>query len=257
VATTQKKMETQTEWDQLVYFINYSNEIESMTYGAFCREFGGDETTSPRGIAPRIHIREVEKFVENEDGEITGTEIEFQTWSWGIQGNHPSHIGPDFETEEEAENEVLEHFEYNLEKFDNTPPYYYSQSETEASLIENMEYDLGVDFEVAKSIYSKMQRVKVRRAAFARIAENKRIEAKKESEKFIEIEAQKLFEKRGEIENLFNVTGMSNIEKQAKQVADMKNLISHAGIENGILKAPFWSVFKSVSAKIYESKKSI
>lgn len=82
------------------------------------------------------------------------------------------------------------------------------------------------------------------------------LKAKEDANKLIETEANILFAKISEVDNLFNVNGMNNQDKQAKQVADMKNLISHAGIENGVLRAPFWAVFKAVSAKIYNLKKA-
>jgi len=49
-----------------------------------------DETTSPNGVAPRIHVR------ENEE---EGT---FEIWTWGILGNNPKFI-TSLETEEMAD----------------------------------------------------------------------------------------------------------------------------------------------------------
>lgn len=271
-------METisKSKWNEKVFVINNNNKPELMTYGEYVREFGGDETTSPRGVEPRIHIREKDYsgYVENEAGEeVFQEDIKYQVWSWGTGGNHPSFTGAEFDTKEEAENDVYEHFEYNAQNHnDNAPGYYSTEEEAEAEIADRMHYAMDIDINVAQSIYSKTKRLNERRNELKQIAEVKRIEEKIESEKFIQIEAEKLFSKRGEVENLFKIPQYvapdnkydfqaeikakreHNILKQNKQVADMKNLISHAGIEGGILKAPFWSVFKAVSKMIYENK---
>ena len=254
-------METSTtsKWDEQVFTLsNDGQDVEQMSWGEFVREHGADETTSPRGVAPRIHIRhneEIEYVVNDKGEEVLTGEIKYEIWSWGISGNHPSFTGTSFDTEEEAEEEVLKHFEYNCEKSDQTPMYYSTEQEATDDIILCISDKENIAIEVATSIYEKMQKLKLRRAALSKISEEKRLAERAESMKHVESEAQLLFEKRNEVENLFNVVGMNNQEKQAKQVADMKNLISYSGIENGILKSPFWSVFKAVSAKIYESKK--
>jgi hypothetical protein len=50
-----------------------------------------DITTTPRGVAPRLHLR---------DNEL---------WSWGVQGNSPYKIR-EFETEEQAQEALEDRF---------------------------------------------------------------------------------------------------------------------------------------------------
>jgi hypothetical protein len=44
-------------------FVSYSNSIEELTYRDYLRQYGADETTSPNGVAPRIHVREIKGAV--------------------------------------------------------------------------------------------------------------------------------------------------------------------------------------------------
>lgn len=61
--------------------------IISGTLADMCRRYA-DETTTPEGIAPRMHIR--------------GTEL----WTWGVSGNNPALVAT-FKTDEEAKHALL------------------------------------------------------------------------------------------------------------------------------------------------------
>lgn len=52
------------------YILNHKNEIESITYKEYLQEYGSDETTTPRGVAPRLYV----------DGNTI--------MSWGVRGNN-------------------------------------------------------------------------------------------------------------------------------------------------------------------------
>jgi hypothetical protein len=54
-----------------------------------------DETTTPRGVAPRLHSRYNEETNQ------------WELWSWGISGNNPVNYNVSFDTEEEIENELF------------------------------------------------------------------------------------------------------------------------------------------------------
>jgi hypothetical protein len=145
------KTEIISKFDEIIFIINGS-KIEEMTYGEYCREYGGDETTSPRGIATRMHIRskdgdvyqnmgfkelisepEYESLeeIERENYSFFGqTTVSWEIWSWGVGGNHPSFTGTSFDNEADADNEIMEIFEYNAaNKNDNALPYYSTQEE--------------------------------------------------------------------------------------------------------------------------------
>ena len=140
------KTTNQTKWNEEIYIINHNNEVESMTWREYVCEFGADETTSPRGVAPRIHVREVAVMVyqnietkdlideedydnldeeEQDNFSFYGERQNYEIWSWGVNGNNPRYLGPTFENEEEADNDILEHFEYYVQnKNDNAPSYF-------------------------------------------------------------------------------------------------------------------------------------
>lgn len=98
-----------------------------------------DETTSPRGVEGRIHIREIEGSVYRLLGtdtlinvsdydnllesELTfyeyygETTISWELWSWGVNGNHPKKIDT-FENEEDAEQAWFDTIVWDFEKDD-------------------------------------------------------------------------------------------------------------------------------------------
>lgn len=148
-------MKTLKDFQNNVYIINYKGEVEEMTYADYLNEFWSDETTSPNGIANRIHIR------ENEE---EGT---FETWTWGVNGNHPRFL-ESFETEEEAEVSILEGKEYEyINGSMNAPAAYDTAEEAEEVRVEQCAEAIGVDVEVFVSIDKKAKLVEEKRAQIA------------------------------------------------------------------------------------------
>ncbi len=100
-----------------------------------------EETTSPRGVEMKLHVR------ENEEEET------WEVWSWGVGGNHPRFIAS-FESEEEAEDDIFTRtFNYDFEEDDQRDTCYYSSEEDaiEAKL-ELLSEWWGVSEDTAKSI---------------------------------------------------------------------------------------------------------
>lgn len=106
-------------------FLTEGQKIVTMTYEEYVYQYGSDETTSPLGVTPRLHIRHV------------GFEpTMYQIWSWGIGGNHPRYYGETFNTQEEAEHYLFERKEdYMLENVC-TPAYFNTYEEAAADLAE-------------------------------------------------------------------------------------------------------------------------
>ena len=80
------------DYTKTIYVLTAKDKLEEYTLAAFLREFCSDETTSPRGVEPRLHIRE-------RDGK-------FDVWTWGPAGNFPRKLDT-FDTEEEAERDIM------------------------------------------------------------------------------------------------------------------------------------------------------
>jgi len=84
-----------------------------------------EETTSPRGVAKKLHIREKEQTCScwNEEEDTfdpdckkcdKGHEVVYQLWTWGISGNNPKLIET-YDTETEAEDELFNKtYEYDF-----------------------------------------------------------------------------------------------------------------------------------------------
>ena len=77
-------------------FIIKAGKIESMKWLEYLFEYAADETTTPRGVAPRMHLRcsECEAHHSGYYEKETCGQDECQSkfcdvWSWGIRGNNP------------------------------------------------------------------------------------------------------------------------------------------------------------------------
>ena len=81
-----------------------------------------DVTTSPRGVEPRLHIRN-----------------DCEVWSWGIGGNNLHHIAT-FDSNEEAEEYRWSCWIEALITEDNAPCYFDSEEEAKEVLLEQIHY---------------------------------------------------------------------------------------------------------------------
>ena len=170
-------MTTIQDYQRPVFIINPDNEVEQMTYEEYLNEYHSDDTTSPHGVANRIHIREKrgdiytnvdtaeninESDYDNLDedeqdnykwvGEAT---IAWEVWTWGVLGNNPRYLDT-YDTEEEAYLSILEgkEYQYSNGNYD-YPPHYESFEEAESQRLEYSAESMGVDIEVYKSIEHK------------------------------------------------------------------------------------------------------
>lgn len=112
--------------NEIVYCIE-GEKIEKYTWGEFCIAYGSDETTTPNGVAPRCFI------LEDKTGDGL-TPIELR--KWGLGGSGPSTLIDTYDTMEEAQQALLEIFEYNTLQSDQTPPFYYSVEDAHNAFLE-------------------------------------------------------------------------------------------------------------------------
>lgn len=77
-----------------------NGRVNELTYADYLSEYHSDETTSPRGVEPRLHIRDNSLLQR------------FELWTWGTRGCHPRLI-KSFETMEQAELERLKEWDSN------------------------------------------------------------------------------------------------------------------------------------------------
>lgn len=92
-----------------VFYRDERGSIEKCTYAQFVREFGGDETTTPLGVAPRKFVK------ETANGTFNVCKWRRHWSGFDVLSNHP--------TEEDAERELFEYFEYYIANSDQTPFY--------------------------------------------------------------------------------------------------------------------------------------
>lgn len=109
------------KFEKYVYWFNFDNKPERIKYSELVETFA-DETTTPKGVGARIHIRENKEY---------GT---FDLWTWGHQGNNPAYIRS-YDTEEEANYALYETFEIDMLEQDQYPLIY---ANTEEELIKQL-----------------------------------------------------------------------------------------------------------------------
>lgn len=84
-------------------YILKNGGIEKMKYSEYLLEYGADETTTPKGVAPRLHIR--------------GESKHWEIWTWGANGNHPrKHSYNSFSKKSEVILELLEYAKIYIEE---------------------------------------------------------------------------------------------------------------------------------------------
>lgn len=116
-----------SKFNQTVYLVE-DGELEVMTLEEYLSEHWSNETTSPLGVAPRLHIRNAEGDKVNEFDE--GSEY-YEIWSWGAGGNHPKRYSreAEFDTAEEAYEAILEEWLHASQTQSTTAPSYFEDKD--------------------------------------------------------------------------------------------------------------------------------
>ncbi len=130
-----------------------------------------EETTSPRGVENKLHIREKEQECSCWDEEkdtydvkckkcYKGTELVYQVWDWGFRGQYPKLIDT-FDTESEADDFILNKtYQYDFCNDDRRNTIFFDTiEEAKENLIESYAEIWSVDKNVVISILSKMDKV--------------------------------------------------------------------------------------------------
>lgn len=246
---------TQTQLNT-VGFIVSDLQIQSLSYRDYLTEYGKDETTTPRGVADRMHIREVEVSDcdcqdTNEDGYILheddckGEHIEYQIWSWGVGGNHPYYTGTSFDNEEDAELYYYDLCEWYISEKNWDAPRFH---DTEEEAMQDMADGCDKPIDVIRrylSLKAITQRKEAEHRAQVTAEHDKRkawlaIEVPKEAASIIIDEEFKSAIKWAE-----SATGN---EKSNRIASAMKGLLSRNGKEK--IDTDFWQVVRILKAKV-------
>lgn len=147
-------MKNKEGYKQKVYVIEDDFAIIEMTYSDYLHEYWSDLVTSPRGVE---HRRQVASVLVDENGYVYdyslndldsfSTNYENAKWgvfTWGVRGSAPiklcSYV---FDTEEEAEEDILDLMNYNYEtQSRNVPSCYFTKEEAEDSAKEFIKYGI-------------------------------------------------------------------------------------------------------------------
>lgn len=120
-------MKTLERLNQRIYIIK-NNEIEEDIFKSIIEDYFRDETTSPKGVMPRMHIR------KNENEET------FELWTWGILGQFPK-FQKSFETENEANDALwecwLNNYDYDDGSGLNNAPAFFFEKEDAKEYLKN------------------------------------------------------------------------------------------------------------------------
>jgi hypothetical protein len=234
---------TKQDLGNQVYYVVDGEVVES-SYKDYLLEYGQDLTTSPNGISDRMHIREVKDDEDNV--------IEWQIWTWGVNGNHPAYTGTSFDNEEEADLYYYERCQWYIsEKNWNAPCQYDSEEEAENGIIERMADNDSIDKEVAASIYRKSKIVKEAREIAAKIHPAK-VTAEYEARKArlaIEVPAEAA---SLTIDEQFKAAvkwanEASGNEKSQRSASALKGLLERNGRTE--ITSDFWQVYRILKAQ--------
>lgn len=210
-------------------FIYFNGEIESLTYADYLSQFCSDETTTPKGVAPRLHIRE--------------TDENFELWTWGIGGNNPHRLET-FTTEEEATKVIYESWECSFQQMCDIPLFY----DDENSLYEELAISFDKPTEVVRRFF-----------AFKTIKDRRDQEAKKQRahekiilQKEIEAEADKIIPDFDFVQTISYINDNPELYAgEEKSNALRIAFLSLLHRQNyGFIKTNFWKVFRIINKRI-------
>lgn len=210
-------------------FIFYDKEIDDLTYGEYLYKFGSDETTTPKGVAPRLHIRE--------------TGESFELWTWGVNGNHPALVSI-YDTEKEAYLAICEVWEENISYLWDTPTFYKTTEELYEDLAQSFERRIEVI-----SRYFDIEKVKKQRRETMR---QKRIEERKIFEEAIKAEAELITPDFDFVQTISYINDNPELYAgEEKSNALRIAFLSLLHRQNyGVIKTNFWKVFRIINKRI-------
>lgn len=112
-----------------------------------------DETTTPNGVAPRIHLRH-DPYDPN---------TSYEVWTWGTGGNHPRFLER-WNTPEEARESMFQMLLIDFEKDDQrSTVYFYTAEDAEYYLLQEFSAEHNITEEVGASILRRMRLVEAAR----------------------------------------------------------------------------------------------
>lgn len=125
-----------------IFIFNSKREIEKTNLYDFVMSFA-DKTTSPRGVEPRLHIR------QNEDDNT------FEVWNWGVRGQNLREIGSGL-TEEEAIDWIYSSvYCTDFQNCSESTIYFESEEEAKNDLAERFSEENNISIETTKHILKK------------------------------------------------------------------------------------------------------
>jgi hypothetical protein len=247
-------------------FLASELSIEPIIYRDYLREYGQDLTTSPHGVADRIHTREILEGTYIDDGgniiwkddydnlgadeqdnyKWNGEVVkEWQIWSWGVGGNHPYYTGISFDNEEDAKLYYYERCEwYVQEKNWDAPIWFdnYEESLTEFANSVDKSEDVVKRY-MAISHIAKRKETERRELIIKQNEERKAwltIEVPKEANSIVVDDEFKVAVKWAE-----EVAGN---EKSNRLISATKALLQRNGKDK--INTDFWQVVRILKAKV-------
>lgn len=120
-----------------------------------------EETTSPVGVMPKLHIRHEDYHCRyGKLNAVKNNERLFEVWLWWSYGNGSHFIG-EFETEAEAEDFIFNRiYDYDFMSDDQrNTQFFFTREEAMQDLVEMMAGQWKVSHEVATSILQKKEKL--------------------------------------------------------------------------------------------------
>lgn len=206
-----------------------------------------EETTSPRGVAPKLHIR-VNGVCNTVCGDYQNEEdCCIEVWTWGVGGNNP-HFIQEFQTISEAEDFLFEKcYDYDFQNECNRSTFYtedFEEAQKEASEIMEIPLDTYISYSKHKELANQ---IKAEREEKARVEREKQQEALKLK---IRDEANQITvdeEFKNNVKSVYD--NLLQGENKSKDLSVAFNaLLKRNNIDK--ITSDYWQVFRIVNSKI-------
>jgi hypothetical protein len=245
-------------------FIVVDNDIEELTYKEYLHSYGADETTTPKGIAPRMHIRERDTCIyentttgeritedeywlldeeDREEYSYIGNIPKYELWTWGTGGNYPQKISS-FDSYEDAELELYSYFQWYVKEHNwNAPVFFDSFDEAVAELAQLRDRDC----EVIKR-FLKIQRIaQIKEKEREEKAERERKARKELKMQMAQQEADSIIIDDEYCKAVAWADEVSGMERNNRHASALKGLLQRVG--KGKIESDFWQVQRILKAR--------
>jgi len=181
------------------YILDHKGDIESITYKEYLSEFGSDQTTTPRGVAPRLYV----------DGNTI--------MSWGVRGNNHRFYAS-FKNKREATDALYEVWEQNVSNDWDAPRFFTTKKELFEDVAERECKDVKVVKRYYRILENRAKRIKQQKQKDKELRESLKVVTKETVLNYIKTNRQIVQTSMNELNSLKMVENKSEWQVKANSL---------------------------------------